>query len=79
MHKDAPNPVELSLTLVAATASIITAVHSTLFRLWLESLLGMTRRSTLKLVASQSQSDLNGPGVGRGSCAKLRIVNTPGD
>lgn len=79
MHKVAPNPVELSLTLAAATVSIIIAAHSTLFRLWLGSLLGTTRRSMLKLVVSRNHSGLNGPGVGRESCAKLRIVNTPGD
>ena len=74
--KDAPSPVELSLTLAAATVSIITAVHLTLFRLWLASLHGTTRPSTLKLVVSRNQSGLSGLGVGKESSAKLHIVNT---
>lgn len=77
--KAAPSPVELSLTLAEATVSIITAVHLTLFRLWLGSLHGTTRPSTLKLVISRNQSGLNGLGVGPASCAKLHIVNTQAD
>lgn len=79
MPKDVPSPAKLLLTLAAANLSIIGAVHLTLFRLWLGSLRGTTRPSTVRLVSSLSSSGLNGLVGGRAPCGKLRIVSTEAD
>lgn len=79
MNKDALPPALWSLMPLLVTLTTIGAVLSIGSLWWVASLRGVTKPSTLKLVSSRNLSGLSGLGVGRASCAKLHIVNTPAD